>query len=911
MHKRVIINSVIILGYILCLNSYSAIAASSSRCLVLDSRIIDSVTNAELSLGQIQKSSSNPLFGEDKSWEFRFDNMHPVVIYDASVNKYRCWYNMFYTMGPIESGVCYAESTDGLRWTKPNLGLVEYQGSTTNNFVLKGPDGIGIFRDDRENDANRLFKLFGREAFYYMDEVEESPMAIGFSLDGLSWSDLQVCPNIHAAGDTGNNAIWDVKYRKYVGITRLFNLPVGSTPYGQCWRQVGRTESVDYESDSWTQAEVVLEGVDWEHQTYAMQIFPYADVYLGFLMIYSPITDRVHCELAWSPDTKIWNRVCAGTPFIANSETVGDYDWGCIFAAKPIFHQDHIRIYYYGDKKQHSVVREGYFNLATLRPDGFACYRPTAGGVPGTVMTELFRCKGGKLFLTSDVETGGYIVVDIINPSGQVVATSSNIGGAVTDFEVTWLGNASLSNFQGQDLKLQFILNDAKIYSFGFDSNVFFGKTVYVDINATGDNTGESWDDAYNYLQDALAEAELGDRIWVAQGTYKPDQGGGISVGDRAATFQLKAGVEIYGGFLGTELILDGRDCQSNITVLSGDLNNDDHSNFTNRLDNSYHVVTGNADETAILDGFTIKSGMSNSGWPNNVGGGILINEGSPLVRNCLITDNWSESGGSGAWFAEGNPEFYNCKFINNSCTWYGGALYARPNSYGRVINCQFIDNSAVNGGGAMCIREADTIVANCIFNDNNCTNNGGGIYFMTAGSPGIFNCTFVGNTAGYGNALAVGHVDVEVKIFNSILWDGGSEVYDPYSSALINNSDVQGGYSGLGNINQDPIFVDSDGLDDIAGTEDDNFLLSFLSPCVDSGSNAKIPAGVFIDVNNSERIVGGIVDMGAYETVAAVCGDENHLIPKGDFNIDCRVDFNDLVVFVEQWLFCTAPECD
>lgn len=95
---------------------------------------------------------------------------------------------------------------------------------------------------------------------------------------------------------------------------------------------------------------------------------------------------------------------------------------------------------------------------------------------------------------------------------------------------------------------------------------------IYVDAGATGANNGSSWVDAYKYLQDALAAAVSGDQIWVAEGTYMPDQGSGLTPGDRTAKFLLKNGVSIYGGFAGGETSRDQRDAVTNVTILSGDL---------------------------------------------------------------------------------------------------------------------------------------------------------------------------------------------------------------------------------------------------------------------------------------------------------------------------------------------------
>ena len=66
------------------------------------------------------------------------------------------------------------------------------------------------------------------------------------------------------------------------------------------------------------------------------------------------------------------------------------------------------------------------------------------------------------------------------------------------------------------------------VFLLGIHCTIAAGGTIYVDANAAGANNGSSWANAYNYLQDALADATVsGDDIWVAKGMYKPDQGGG------------------------------------------------------------------------------------------------------------------------------------------------------------------------------------------------------------------------------------------------------------------------------------------------------------------------------------------------------------------------------------------------
>ena len=139
------------------------------RYLLLDSRIIDKLHNAELSVGKITKHPENPLFSEDKPWEKRFDNLYGNVIYDGKDEIYKLWYSPFIIdysakgmslnkrkekeyMAPKdrEMAICYATSQNGIDWEKPNLGLVDFNGSTNNNIVWRGPHGAGIYKDPYE-----------------------------------------------------------------------------------------------------------------------------------------------------------------------------------------------------------------------------------------------------------------------------------------------------------------------------------------------------------------------------------------------------------------------------------------------------------------------------------------------------------------------------------------------------------------------------------------------------------------------------------------------------------------------------------------------------------------------------------------------------------------------------------------
>ena len=248
---------------------------------------------------------------------------------------------------------------------------------------------------------------------------------------------------------------------KYVGTTRIFGgEPFFRHPEGQ--RVVGRTESSDFLK--WSKAEEILIGTR-ENQTYAMPIFRYANLYLGLLMIIRLSEERVHCELAWSPDTIRWERIEPGTPLIANSSRQGDYDWGCVYAAlSPVVTEEGIRIYYGASNGQHRYWRDGFLCLATLRHDGWAGYQPVDPDRTAMVMTGPVSWRHG-LQLSADA-AGGSVRVSILDRAGRVVARSEAVTGEVTRRQVIFSSSPQLESLTGEPVRLKFELDQAQLYSF-------------------------------------------------------------------------------------------------------------------------------------------------------------------------------------------------------------------------------------------------------------------------------------------------------------------------------------------------------------------------------------------------------------------------------------------------------------
>ena len=454
------------------------VAVEHRRYLLLDARVVEDTENAELALGAIEKHGANPLFGEDRLWEKRFDNLYANVVYDDAEGIYKCWYSPFVVdhssrgmtlrqhrevkyRAPRnrEMAICYATSEDGLAWQKPDLGIVDYDGSKANNILMRGgeaevarggPHGSGILRDPSDPDPNRRYKAF----------FKSKALSVAFSADGVHWNPDATRAVAKSSGDTHNNAFWAPTLGRYVGITRQWGKPFG--------RQVARTSSADFVD--WEEPRVVLQGLDENEQTYAMPVFFHGGVYIGLLAIHDQQADRVWSELAWSPDTENWHRVLPGTPLIPNGGNEGDYDWGCVYpAATPVFLKDEIRLYYGGSDGLHTSWRNGSLCLATLRPDGFAGYKADTS-MQALVTTRTVFDARAELRISADVADGGKVVVRALGEDRVVLAESEPLMARESDVLVRWRDEGIHATSEARTARLQFAFERATVYSFSLGS---------------------------------------------------------------------------------------------------------------------------------------------------------------------------------------------------------------------------------------------------------------------------------------------------------------------------------------------------------------------------------------------------------------------------------------------------------
>ncbi len=343
-----------------------------------------------------------------------------------------------------------------------------------------------------------------------------------------------------------------------------------------------------------------------------------------------------------------------------------------------------------------------------------------------------------------------------------------------------------------------------------------FAATVYVDATATaGAGTGLDWPNAFTNLHDALSAAVSNDQIWVAAGTYAPTTGT-----NRNATFQMRNGIDIYGGFSGIETNISDRDWRRNVTILSGDPFYDD-TGFLNNFENVYHVVT--ATNNCAIDGFVIRGGHA-EGVEGSGGGMIAVNCNSLRISNCVFTFNQAEAGAA-LYIEACSPLIQKCVFTANrafgTASSMGGAIDAWQAAM-TVSNCVFSGNSALANGGAMTMSDCSPLIANSVYVGNQAISNSGGAIWFDMGSPVIRNCTLADNAANNSLGGGIYAFQSNYSIENSILWgnrDSAStnQIYNETSAtSTVAYTCIESGLpgiigpynDGMGNIGNDPLCV-------------------------------------------------------------------------------------------------------
>ncbi|MGB5980678.1 MAG: T9SS type A sorting domain-containing protein [Nonlabens sp.] len=411
------------------------------------------------------------------------------------------------------------------------------------------------------------------------------------------------------------------------------------------------------------------------------------------------------------------------------------------------------------------------------------------------------------------------------------------------------------------------------IGAYEFDSGPV--PPIYVDINATGNNDGTSWADAFTDLNTALSSSQtgqIGRKYWIAAGNYIP----GTS---RTNSFALNVDeTALFGGFDGTETTLSDRDLDTNLTILSGDLNGDDGPsvvyNSADRNDNSLSILKVFA-ENCSIDGLTISGGQANDTSSNlsQEGAAIDLRASDFSINKCMIEKNAVQRGGViKAINVNGTINITNT-IMSDNLGRFAPLLYARAANADLSVNLEncLIINNQKQGIGA--------------------TDNLGFFWFRQDNSAqvlnaSITNCTIANNTVNVSgtNTVAVSasqsngnNAAAELKVYNSIfdnnvnitnttteinsIGNGSSQtaanIYEVRNSLdhnaftnIANNGTTR---INMGNSSANPMFISAT-----------DFSLQSGSPAIDAGDNQYLT--IASDLAGNNRIANNTVDMGAYE---------------------------------------------
>lgn len=446
-----------------------------------DSGLVKKLTNAKNIPGKLDKCENNPLFIEGLydtpclPWEIRFDNGYPNVFYDPLIEKYRCYYTgIVYDECSSNTPLCerqhlkyrptneritallYAESTDGIHWVKPELDIVEYMGTRKNNILGLYLHGASVMLDRDEKDDTKRYKMIVR------DDHLPKRLCVAYSPDGIHFSDL-VYVDAQVPGDTHNFVLYNRGKSKYILYTRLFTREL---------RTVGYLESVDFVH--WDNLKEVLAGNGLDDQFYAMPVFFKDGLYFGLGAVFHAGDetlsnyDHVDVELCYSGDGIRWQRIAPGVPFIANGAGEyghGDCDAGCCFASVPVEDGEDYRFYYMGGNGTHYNFRETSLCMARINMDKLAGIAARNPDKPLGVRTIKLRFLSEKLFMSADVENGGYIRYEILDKNGLPVAgyeleNCCVIEKGGTSIPLSWNTDRSLP----QEGILQFVCDHATLY---------------------------------------------------------------------------------------------------------------------------------------------------------------------------------------------------------------------------------------------------------------------------------------------------------------------------------------------------------------------------------------------------------------------------------------------------------------
>lgn len=414
----------------------------------------------------------HPVLYPERPWERA--GFTTSTIYDEADLKLKMWY-----LTALEDGrhvTCYAESHTGVDWERPELGLVEVDGSAANNIVIgpehhEGKDHFeSVLIDPLEPDPGRRFKALGWSSYDWDGPL--SGIYTATSPDGLHWIHTpepvfryHPRPGTDDLGPVGDAhcLMIDTVRKRHVAFLR--DLP-------------HRAVSFSEDFAHWTPPERCLWSQHWADHIYSSTGFVYGDQYLGLLSLFDLRPERMdlNCWLICSRDARHWERCPAEAPVI---ECGGVGEWDRFMChnggAPPIRVGDELYLYYRGAARRHPP----YFGtddagtsfgvgLAKLRVDGFASLDASFDG--GEVVTTPWEIDGGELRLNAKCDYGE-VRVELLDEQdeplpGYALSDCLPISADGTSLPVRWQEHPDLQGAAGRTVKLRFTLRNARLYSY-------------------------------------------------------------------------------------------------------------------------------------------------------------------------------------------------------------------------------------------------------------------------------------------------------------------------------------------------------------------------------------------------------------------------------------------------------------
>lgn len=446
--------------------------------LFIDTLFFEQAENVTLRLHPTVKTGEQTLL-PDKPWENASLSWFSIL---EDRGTYRMWYECYDVPGwptPDDSSFCYAESKDGIQWTKPDLGLFSYQDSTANNILFRqiGANnhksrvhGTQVFLDPNAPPETR-YKAVSQGQF--ADYTPPYRIAGMSSPDGLHWTRLPL-PICDVFADSQYSCFWDADTRRYTLYGRV----------GGHGRSIGNATSAVF--NHFAPLSLALENGDnnppnTDLYNPAAMKYPHADrVYLMFPSLYNHTTDTLDIHLAVSRDGSHWTWPERGKPYIALSPSPA-FDSGSLYMGQGmLFTNNEIWQYYSGSPLKHEeaeldalVKPENHrlYSRTTQRLDGFVSVE--AGTSGGFFITPPLKFRGRKLLLNLNTTATGEVRVGLLDAAGNPIAGHSpeecaSLTGDVQEGIVTWNNTPEISATQEAILRLEVKLREANLFSFKF-----------------------------------------------------------------------------------------------------------------------------------------------------------------------------------------------------------------------------------------------------------------------------------------------------------------------------------------------------------------------------------------------------------------------------------------------------------